>query len=131
MSDSPQPERPELLSPLGLAFIGDTVYDLLVREALLREANRPPRALHRAAAALVNARAQAQAAQQLEPLLTEREAELFRRGKNAQPGHVPRSCSWEEYSMATALECLFGWLWLSGQAERARALFAAAQEGDG
>jgi ribonuclease-3 family protein len=118
-------ERPELLSPLGLAFLGDTVYDLLVREALLRIANRPPRALQRAAATQVNARAQAQVARHLLALLTPQEAELFRRGKNAQPGHVPRNCSKEEYSMSTALECLFGWLWLSGQEARARALFGA------
>lgn len=116
-------DRPELLSPLGLAFMGDTVYDLLVREALLAEANRPPRDLQKAASARVNAKAQAAAAQRTESLLNEREAELFRRGKNARPGHVPRSCTWEEYSNATALECLFGWLWLSGQEERARELF--------
>jgi ribonuclease-3 family protein len=116
-------ERPELCSPLGLAFVGDAVYDLLTREALLREANRPPKKLQHLTAAQVNARAQAQAAVRLLPLLTPQEAALFRRGKNAQPGHVPRSCTKEEYSMATALECLYGWLWLSGQQERARALF--------
>jgi ribonuclease-3 family protein len=116
-------ERPELLSPLALAFLGDTVYDLFVREALLREANRPTHALQKAAAAQVNARAQAEKAQQIYPLLTEAEAAIFRRGKNAKPGHVPRSCSPEEYSRATALECLFGWLWLRGQAARAQELF--------
>ncbi|MDR1464945.1 MAG: ribonuclease III [Oscillospiraceae bacterium] len=111
------------LSPLALAFLGDTVFDLLVRERLLREANRPPRKLQPAAAALVNARTQAAAARLLLPALDEREAAVFRRGRNAHPGHVPRSCTTEEYAYATALEALFGWLWLEGRFERARELF--------
>jgi ribonuclease-3 family protein len=122
---NPLMDRPELLSPLALAFLGDTVYDLLVREALLCEAARPPRKLHRAAASQVNAKAQAAAALRIPSLLSEEETAVFRRGKNAQPGHVPASCTNEEYHLATALEALFGWLWLCGKAGRVRALFEA------
>jgi len=114
---------PALFSPLALAFLGDAVFGLLVRESLLLEANRPARELHRASAQRVNAKAQAQVVQRLLPLLTEEEAVLLRRGQNAKPGHVPAGCTREEYARATALETLFGWLWLSGRFDRARELF--------
>ncbi|MCL2105709.1 MAG: ribonuclease III [Oscillospiraceae bacterium] len=119
--------RPGLLSPLPLAFMGDTIYDLLVREALLREGGRPPKQLQPLAAEQVNARAQAVAALRAEPLLTPEEAAVFRRGRNAKPRHRPAGCTREEYSLATALEALFGWLYLSGRMERARELFEITQ----
>ena len=118
------PFEPNHLSPLALAFLGDTVFDLLVRERLLLEANRPPGKLHRAATALVNCRAQAACCEALFPLLTEAEADTLRRGKNAKPGHVPAHQTREDYAKATAVEALFGWLWLRGEFERARELFA-------
>jgi len=117
-------ENPTRLPPLALAFLGDTVFDLLVREALIDGPARPQRQLHRESAKLVNARAQAEMATKILPLLDEGEAEIFRRGQNAQPGHVPRGFTRGEYSLATALEALFGWLWLQGRLERARELFA-------
>ena len=117
--------EPNHLSPLALAFFGDTVYDLLVRQALLREANRPPGKLHQAAKERVNCRAQAAAFQALSPLLTPEEADILRRGRNAKPGHVPPRQSREDYAKATAVEALFGWLWLCGRTERARELFEA------
>jgi len=119
--------QPTQLSPLALAFIGDTVFDLLVREALLEQPARPQRQLHRESAKRVNARAQAEMAMRLLPLLEGEEAEIFRRGQNAKPGHVPRGFTWAEYSLATALEALFGWLWLRGRFGRARELFAAGE----
>ena len=111
------------LTPLALAFIGDTVFDLLVRESLLEGPARPQRQLHRESAGRVNARAQAELAKKTLPLLNEEEAGIFRRGQNAKPGHVPRGFTRGEYSLATALEALFGWLWLEGRLERARELF--------
>ena len=116
-------DNPTLLSPLGLAFLGDAVFDVLVREQLLVEANRPVKKLHGQAAKRVNAGAQAQSYEKILPLLTEEEAAISRRGQNAKPGHVPAGCSREEYARATALEALFGWLWLNGRFERARELF--------
>jgi len=115
--------NPTQLSPLALAFLGDTVFDLLVREALLEGPARPQRQLHRESAQRVNARAQAGLAMKILPLLDEAEAEIFRRGQNAKPGHVPRGFTRGEYGLATALEALFGWLWLSGRRDRARELF--------
>ena len=116
-------DNPTLLSPLALAFLGDAVFDILVREHLLLEANRPVRKLHQESAKRVNAGDQAQAVVKITPLLTEEEAAVLRRGHNAKPGHVPAGCTREEYAQATALEALFGWLWLSGRFERARELF--------
>jgi len=115
--------NPTSLSPLALAFIGDTVFDLLVRGALLEQSARPQRQLHRESAQWVNARAQAELAKKILPLLDEEEANIFRRGQNAKPGHIPRGFTRGEYSLATALEALFGWLWLSGRFERAKELF--------
>jgi len=119
--------NPTQLSPLALAFLGDTVFDLLVREALLEGPARPQRQLHRESAALVNARAQAGMAAKILPLLEEEEAVIFRRGQNAKPGHVPRGFTRGEYALATALEALLGWLWLQGRFVRARELFAAGE----
>ena len=102
---------PDLLSPLTLAFIGDTVFDLLVRGNLVMQANRPVGKLHPLAAKRVCAAAQARAAQVIAPVLTEHEADIYRRGRNAHTGRVPKS------------EALFGWLYLSGQDKRIEELF--------
>jgi len=120
---------PNHFSPLALAFLGDTVFDLLVREELLREANRPPGKLHLAAKEQVNCRAQAQLYEKLLPLLTEKEADILRRGKNAKPGHTPPRQSREDYAKATAVEALFGWLWLQGDFIRAKELFIKITDG--
>ena len=119
--------NPTQLSPLALAFIGDAVFDLLVRGALLEQPARPQHKLHKESAQRVNARAQAELAKKILPLLDEEEAEIFRRGRNAKPGHVPRGFTRGEYALATALEALLGWLWLEGRFERARELFEHAE----
>ena len=120
-------DNPSLYSPLALAFLGDTVFGLLVRESLLLEANRPAGQLHQLATAQVNAAAQAKLARQLLTQLTQEEAAILRRGKNAKPGTIPQSCTREEYALATGLEALFGWLWLRGEFGRARELFLLTQ----
>lgn len=114
-----------MLSPLTLAFVGDTVYDLLVREMLVLQANRPANKLHKLAVAHVRACAQAQAARMLRDTdqLTPEELSVLRRGRNAHTGHVPKNASESDYHMATALEALFGYLYLSGREDRVRALF--------
>ena len=110
------------ISPLNLAFVGDGVYELLVRESLVCQANRPNRALHNMAVERVRAEAQAAAVEKLLPLLTEREEAVYRRGRNA---HTSRTG--ENYHKATGLEALFGYLYLSGQLDRVRELFEAGQ----
>lgn len=111
------------LSPLALAFVGDGVYSLLVRERLLVEANRPVGDLHRLAVSEVRAEAQAAAIKRILPLLTEEEEAVFKRGRNA---HTARSGA--DYHNATGLEALFGWLYLSDRLDRVRELFLLCVE---
>lgn len=113
------------LSPLNLAFIGDTVFDLLVRSELVCEANRPVNALHKLASSRVCAKAQAQAMGIIMPMLTEDELAVFKRGRNAHTGGIPKNQSSADYHYATGLECLFGWLYLKGRAERINELYSA------
>lgn len=112
------------LSPLQLAFVGDAVYDLMVRGHMLRTLAKP-QAMHQGAENRVNATAQARTLRLLEPHLTQEEKDYARKGRNAQPRHpVPRSASSADYSAATALETLFGYLYVTGQQERLAQLFA-------
>lgn len=111
-----------LYSPLALAFLGDSVYEELVREYLVRQANQPAAKLHDQKIQLVCASFQAQAAETLLPLLTEDEAEIYRRGRNAN-NTVPRHTPAQEYHRATGLECLFGYLQLIGETQRLEELF--------
>lgn len=115
-------------SPAALAFYGDAVYGRLARKKLVEAANRPAGELHRSAVALVCAPAQAAGAEAIAPLLTEEEAAVFRRGRNAKVGHTPKGATDAEYHAATGLEALFGWLDLTGQAARAEELFNVMAE---
>ena len=125
------PCEPARRSALNLAFVGDTVFDLLVRETLVCEGNRPVKQQHALAAARVKAAAQAEAAQKLLPVLTEREKEQFLRGRNAHPNHTAKNATTGDYHYATGLETLFGYLYLSGEIDRLRALFALLQDTKG
>lgn len=116
---------PSSLSPLTLAFVGDGVYGLMVREHLACEANRPVGTLHKCSVDMVRAEAQSAAAARILPLLTEEEEAVFRRGRNA---HTTRNSP--EYHRATGLEALFGFLYLSDRKERLRELFAVAMAED-
>ncbi len=111
-------------SPLALAFLGDSVYEILVREYLVREANRPAAKLHEQKIQLVCAAFQAQAIDRLIPLLTEEEMAVYKRGRNAN-NTVPRHTSAQDYHKATGLEALFGYLHLLGEQARLEELFAA------
>ncbi len=111
------------LSPLNLAFVGDGVYELMVRERLVSLAGRPNKEQHRLAVQQVRAEAQAAALDRIYPQLTEREEAVYKRGRNA---HTARSGG--AYHKATGLEALFGYLYLSGQTDRVRELFALALE---
>ena len=111
------------LSPLALAFVGDGVYSLMVRERLLCEANRPVNDLHRMAVRDVRAEAQSAAMGRIMEHLTEEEEAVFKRGRNA---HTARSGA--DYHRSTGLEALFGYLYLDGQIDRVRELFALCVE---
>ena len=111
------------LSPLTLAFMGDTVFDLFVRERLICQANRPVNALHSNATRLVKASAQSKAMDKIMPMLTEKEITVFKRGRNAHTNHRAKNASEGDYHRATGLESLFGYLYLKGEIERLRELF--------
>ena len=110
------------LSSLGLAHIGDAVYELLARTKVCAEGRTTHGGLHKATVAYVSASAQFAATKRLLPRLSEVERDVYNRGRNA---HVskPRGASYEEYHAATALESLFGWLYLRGENERVLELF--------
>ncbi|GAB6099827.1 hypothetical protein JCM16358_17060 [Halanaerocella petrolearia] len=113
--------RPELLSPPSLAYIGDSVFELFIRTFLLEEGGKPNR-LHQQAVEYVNAEAQAQLLEDIRPELTEDEAVIVRRGRNAKtnaPGNVDRAT----YQYSTAFETLIGYLYLAGKEDRLLELF--------
>lgn len=112
-------------SPLTLAFVGDGVYDLLVREYLARQGNRPVGELNCRKVALVKCESQASFAKALMPELSERELAVYKRGRNAAPKCTPKHGSVADYHSATGLECLFGYLHLNGERQRIEELFAA------
>ena len=116
------------LSPLTLAFIGDTVFDLFVREMLVCDANRPVKKLHNSASKLVNAKAQAKIAEAIADSFTEQETDVFKRGWNAHTNHIAKNASNRDYHYATGLEAVFGFVYLNGDTERLRELFALAIE---
>ena len=111
------------LSPLTLAFVGDGVYDLLVREYLVRQANRPVGELNKIKVSMVNCKSQAQFAAKLMPKLSEKETAVYKRGRNAAPKCTPKNGSVADYHSATGLEALFGYLYLNGETDRIDELF--------
>ena len=110
------------ISPLTLAFVGDGVYDLLVREYLVRKANRSVGELNKIKVSLVNCKSQAQFAKILMPELTEKELAVYKRGRNSD-AVPPKNTDVAVYKRATGLETLFGYLYLSGKTERIEELF--------
>ena len=111
------------LSSLGLAHLGDSVFEVMVRSWLVLHGKAKAKDLHRATVRYVAAPAQAAAVERLLPLLTQEEADVYRRGRNTAPHSVPRAASRGEYQAATGLEALFGWLYLQGRTERLNELF--------
>lgn len=111
------------ISSIGLAHIGDAVFEILVRTWLCAHGRATGRGLHQAAVRLVCAESQAERAERILPMLTPEETAVFRRGRNAQVHTVPGHASRAQYGEATALEALLGWLYLSGQRDRINQLF--------
>ena len=112
------------ISNLGLAHIGDGVYELMCRSYLCCKGDKTVKNLHKDSVAMVKAPTQAKFAEKLLPHLTEQEHDWFRRGKNAHSHAAPKSATPQEYARATGLETLFGALYLSGQKDRLNELFA-------
>ena len=103
---------------LALAYMGDCVYEIKVREHLMKQANMPVNMLHRKAKGYVSAAAQSAFADKILPLLTEDEKNIFKRGRNAKPHTTPKNMTLSDYKKATGLEALFGYLYLSEKQER-------------
>lgn len=122
------PDQIQGISSIGLAHMGDAVYELLVRTWLCAHGKATGKGLHRATVALVCAPKQAELAQRILPLLTEEEQAVFRRGRNANVHSIPAHASRAQYQQATALEALLGWLHLSGRHDRVEQLFAVMME---
>lgn len=115
-----------LMSPIVLAYIGDAVFEIYVRQQLVAGKLRKPHELHRAATSYVSAASQAKLLQRWHPLLTEEEADIVRRGRNTKSGQPPRNADPANYRQATALECLVGYLYYKGEKERLEQLIALA-----
>lgn len=105
-------------SPLTLAYIGDAVYDLIIRTMVVGQANRPANDLHRLSVRYVSARAQSKIVQGLAEELTEEEQTIFHRGKNAKPHTIAKNATTADYMRATGFEAVIGYLYLTGRMDR-------------
>lgn len=111
------------ISPLVLAYIGDSVFDLLVRRNLITKYNMNPKALHQESIKEVCCLAQSHSIEKLMSILTDDEIRIYKNGRNAHVSHVPKSATPEQYHKATGLEALFGYLYLNDEINRIKELF--------
>jgi len=116
------------ISSIGLAHMGDAVFEMLVRTWLCTHGKATGKGLHQATIKLVCAESQAEKAQRILPILTDEETAVFKRGRNAQVHSIPGHASRAQYGTATALEALLGWLYLKGRRERIEELFEKMME---
>lgn len=114
---------------LSLAHVGDAVYELLIRGMLCEKGPSQVHAEHRKTVALVNATAQAKAAEIILPSLNEKELSIYKRGRNTKVNSVPHNANIGHYHAATGFEALMGWLYLQGKIDRINELFAMIMEG--
>lgn len=115
--------RATQLSPVALAFMGDAVYEILVRGYLINELHLPSSKLHLACVGFVKASSQAYAVKTILPTLSDEEQMIFRRGRNANTTHVPKNAAPADYRYATGLEALFGYLYICGRQNRISEIF--------
>lgn len=115
--------NPKLYSPLGLAYMGDVVYEMMIREKILLNANMPVRNLHKIAIGWVCAGAQSKAVDLIMDMLTKEEIDIFKRGRNANGNNIPKNANVVEYRRSTGFETLLGFLYLSGNTQRLKELF--------
>mgnify|MGYP001131975629 CR=1 FL=1 len=115
--------KPNEVSSLALAYIGDAIYEIFVRTMVLSKGNAPVNKLHKQSKEYVNAKGQAELYQVIAEYLTEEEKAVFRRGRNAKSYTTPKNMDIADYRCATGLEALFGYLYLKGDMQRALELF--------
>ncbi len=109
---------------LNLAFIGDGVYDLLVREYLIKNSSAHVGELNKLKVSMVNCKSQAEYVRLLVDELTDEEADIYKRGRNTKINSASKHSTLSDYHAATGLETLFGWLYLKGRTERINELFS-------
>ena len=107
-----------MMAPLTLAYIGDAVFELYIRTYLINKTNLKPHKLHVEAIKYVKAPAQAKALQKIEEMLTDKEKEIVKRGRNAENHHIAKNATVQEYMYSTAFEALIGYLYLTKQEKR-------------
>ena len=113
----------KLMPPLVWAYVGDSVYELLIRTYLVNNTKMNPHKLHVEAIKYVKAKAQAELLEKLQEYLTDEEKDIVRRGRNAENHHLPKNANIADYSHATAFEALIGYLYLSKQDDRLKEIF--------
>lgn len=119
------------MNPLALAYIGDAIYEVFIRQYVISQPNQRPNHLHRSSTKYVSAKAQAKALERWLPLLSEEEAEWVKRGRNAKSGSSPKNTDILVYRHSTAFECLLGWLYYTGRTDRMEQLMRLAVEEPG
>lgn len=124
------PQEARQISPLGLAYIGDCIYELLTRRHILERGNMPVNRLHRASVEIVRASAQSKAVDLIWNRLTEEEISVYKRGRNANGSQAPKNADIGDYRRATGLEALFGYLYLIGDSERIVELYEIIYTGE-
>ena len=105
-------------SPLTLAYIGDAIYDLIIRTLIVKQGNSRPEKMHKRASALVKASAQAEMIERLLPMLTEEEHAIYKRGRNAKSYTMAKNATMLDYRKATGFEALMGYLYLKEDMSR-------------
>lgn len=128
MLESENLNHPKMYSPLVLAYLGDVVYELLVREKMVQRANMPVNKLHKSTVEYVCASAQSRGFELIQEMLTEEELAVYKRGRNANGNHVPKNANAQEYRRATGVEALFGYLYLMKREDRIQELFSVIWE---
>ncbi|KZS45640.1 ribonuclease III [Paenibacillus glucanolyticus] len=126
--DFPPSKPARLIPPIVLAYIGDAIYEVAVRQFLISKANLRPHHLHRTATGFVSAKAQSRILAFLDPELTEEERDVVRQGRNAKSGSIPKNADVLEYRHATAFETLVGYLYYTGEQDRLRELIGKSIE---
>ncbi|WP_375295554.1 MULTISPECIES: Mini-ribonuclease 3 [Paenibacillus] len=124
----PPAKDPQQLNPLVLAYVGDAVYEVFIRQYVVSLANHRPNQLHRLSTHFVSAKAQAKALQAWLPLLTEQETDIVKRGRNAKSGTSAKNADILEYRHSTAFECLIGYLYYTKQFDRLHYLLMKSLE---
>ncbi|MDQ8737762.1 ribonuclease III domain-containing protein [Paenibacillus sp. LHD-38] len=122
----PPSKSPQLMNPVILAYMGDAVFELLVRQYLISLPNQKSHHIHREATKFVSAKGQKRTLDLWQPHLTEEEADIVRRGRNSKSGAPPKNADLADYRLATALESLVGYLYYEGRINRIHELFSIA-----